>query len=117
MTTLNKVAAGRRQLNSAEQCDLATDVTGFGLMGHGREMALASNVSLRIDSTKVPLLPGARKCVQAGCVPGGLNSNREFAECVVRYEPGVDEISKRCCLIRRPPGACCFLFPAAKPMN
>ncbi len=93
MTTLNKVAA-ETAIEFGSDVHGATDVTGFGLMGHGREMALASNVSLRIDSTKVPLLPGARECVQAGCVPGGLNSNREFAECVVRYEPGVDETVK-----------------------
>jgi selenide,water dikinase len=62
-----------------------TDVTGFGLIGHAREMALGSDVSLRIMAPVVPLLEGAVECVRAGFVPGGLNANREFAEGCVAY--------------------------------
>ena len=68
-----------------------TDITGFGLIGHAREMALASNVALKIRSSRVPLLDGALECVRAGYIPGGLKANREFAECVVRYEPDIPE--------------------------
>ena len=63
-----------------------TDVTGFGLIGHAREMALASNVALRFFSKDILILPGALECIRAGHVPGGLVANREFAECVVGYE-------------------------------
>ncbi len=63
-----------------------TDVTGFGLIGHARELALASNVSLHIFSDKVAILPGALECIRAGYLPGGLIANRAFAECVVGYE-------------------------------
>ena len=62
-----------------------TDVTGFGLIGHAREMALASNVSLQFFASRIPLLAGALECVQAGYIPGGLKANREFAECLVAY--------------------------------
>jgi len=68
-----------------------TDVTGFGLIGHAREMALASEVSLRISAGSVPLLEGALECVRAGYVPGGLKNNRDFAECLVEYDDGVSE--------------------------
>jgi selenide,water dikinase len=89
MTTLNKaaaeVAAGFDGVHSM------TDVTGFGLIGHAREMALGSKVSLRISASQVPLLTGALECICAGYVPGGLNANREFAECCVEYEAGVPE--------------------------
>ncbi len=68
-----------------------TDVTGFGLVGHAREMSLGSNVSLSIRATRVPLLEGALECVRAGYVPGGLNANRDFAECCVEYGEGVSE--------------------------
>ena len=68
-----------------------TDITGFGLIGHAREVALASNVSLRIFSDKIPVLPGAQECIRAGYVPGGLKANREFAECVVGYEKEIPE--------------------------
>jgi selenide, water dikinase len=90
MTTLNfraaEVAASGKFTVHA-----ATDVTGFGLIGHAREMAAGSDVSLRIDSAKVPLLEGAMDCVRAGFIPGGLKNNREFAECLVGYEANVPE--------------------------
>jgi selenide,water dikinase len=70
-----------------------TDVTGFGLIGHAREMALASNVSLKIKASHVRLLDGAVECVEAGYIPGGLKANREFAECAVKFDEGVfDEL-------------------------
>jgi selenide, water dikinase len=68
-----------------------TDVTGFGLIGHAREIALASNVSLRFLANRIPLLEGALDCVRAGHIPGGLKANREFAECVVGYEDGISD--------------------------
>jgi selenide, water dikinase len=68
-----------------------TDITGFGLIGHAREVALASNVSLYIHATRIPLLDGALECVRAGHIPGGLKANREFAECVVAYDDGISE--------------------------
>jgi selenide, water dikinase len=93
MATLNKLSA-----EAAAELDGdihgATDITGFGLVGHAREIALASNVSLRIDSAKIPVLAGAVESVRAGCVPTGLKANRDFAECVVEFGPKVDEITK-----------------------
>lgn len=60
-----------------------TDVTGFGLLGHGREMAVASGVTLEIDVASIPFLPGALEYARAGAVPGGTKNNREFvAACV-----------------------------------
>jgi len=68
-----------------------TDVTGFGLIGHAREMALASNVSLVFRSASIPVLEGALDCIHAGYVPGGLKANRDFAECLVGYDSSVPE--------------------------
>jgi selenide, water dikinase len=66
-----------------------TDITGFGLIGHAREMALASNVSLVFQSANIPVLEGALDCIHAGHIPGGLIANRDFAECLVDYDPSV----------------------------
>jgi len=89
MTTLNKMAA---EVITAETAVHAlTDVTGFGLIGHAREMALASDVSLRLYASRIPLLEGALDCVRAGHIAGGLKANREFAECVVGYEGEIPE--------------------------
>jgi selenide, water dikinase len=68
-----------------------TDITGFGLIGHLREMLLASNVSAQISASAVPLLEGALECVAQGHIPGGLNNNRDFAECTVEYDAEVPE--------------------------
>ena len=93
MTMLNKLAA---EVAAELGGDVhgATDITGFGLVGHAREIALTSNVSLRIDSAKIPLLTGAVESVRAGCVPAGLKANREFAECAVEFGPRVDEVTR-----------------------
>jgi selenide, water dikinase len=93
MTTLNKLAADAAA-EVGDDVHAATDITGFGLVGHAREIALASNVSLRIDSAKIPMLAGAVDSVRAGCVPAGLKANRDFAECVVEFGPKVDEVTK-----------------------
>jgi len=95
MTTLNKAAAevitdGLRGERTFVVHAL-TDVTGFGLIGHAREMALASGVSLRLRASAVPLLTGALECVRTGYIPGGLKANREFAEYLVGYDDGIPD--------------------------
>jgi len=88
MTTLNMAgieAAKDFRVHSA------TDITGFGLIGHLREMAMGSKVSIRLHAGSVPWLEGALDCVRAGFVPGGLKANREFAECAVGYESDIPE--------------------------
>lgn len=85
MTTLNKNAA-IAIINAGLRVNAMTDVTGFGLAGHAREMALASSVTLEISMDDVPLLDGAIECVRANAIPGGLTSNRDFAECVVHNQ-------------------------------
>ena len=89
MTTLNKAAA--EIVTSGFAVHGMTDVTGFGLIGHAREMARASGVSLRIRASQVPLLEGALDCVRAGLIPGGLKANRNFAECSVEFAEEVSE--------------------------
>jgi selenide, water dikinase len=103
MTTLNKQAAeiitsarvvtGLRPVKPEQSSAFAvhalTDITGFGLIGHAREMAQASNVSMVIHSRNIPVLEGALECIRAGHIPGGLTANRDFAECLVEYDPSV----------------------------
>ena len=67
----------------------ATDVTGFGLLGHAREMAVGSAVSFIIDSAQVALLPEARELAQKGFLPGGLKRNQEFISGCAEFSPGV----------------------------
>ena len=89
MTTLNRAAAA--VITQHPGVHAMTDVTGFGLMGHGREMAMASEVTVEIATTQVPQLEGALEAIALGAVPAGLLANREFAECVARDDGHVDD--------------------------
>ena len=90
MTTLNKTAA-EVVMSGGFAVHAMTDVTGFGLIGHVREVARGSGVSVRLFASKVPLLEGALECVRAGYVPAGLKANRGFAESCVEYADDVPE--------------------------
>ena len=84
-----------------------TDVTGFGLIGHAREMALASGVTLEIAVDQVRFLPGAVEYARQGALPGGLKNNREFASCAVGGAArNCPPKSRPCFTIRKLPAAC-----------
>jgi selenide,water dikinase len=82
MTTLNRIAG-----DELMQWDVhaLTDVTGFGLLGHLRNIVAASKVGARVYFDRVPVLEAARQYVQAGIYPGGTNANHKFLADWVRY--------------------------------
>ncbi len=86
MTTLNRTAS--EVVASATGVHAMTDVTGFGLMGHGRELALGSGMAMELIVGQVPRIQGALEAVHRGAIPAGLLANREFAECVSMDAPG-----------------------------
>jgi selenide, water dikinase len=87
MLKLNREACDALRAGTVHGC---TDVTGFGLLGHARELAVASGVRLRIEAQRVPLLPGALAAARAGFLPGGLKSNLEFLDGCVEVSPAVE---------------------------
>jgi selenide,water dikinase len=68
----------------------ATDVTGFALLGHAWEMACASNVTIEIDSARLPLINGALELAAAGMLTSGDKTNREYVGADVSIADGVD---------------------------
>ena len=88
MSRLNKTAG---QL--AMEFDLrgGTDVTGFGLLGHGVEMAEASGVLLYFENSKLPFLSGARGYAEKGIFPGGAFDNKGYFEKHVKFDEKLDE--------------------------
>ena len=82
MLTLNRQVCEAMLHYDVHGC---TDVTGFGLIGHAREMALASSVTIEIEVDAVRFLPGALEYARLGAIPGGLKNNREFAGCTVEF--------------------------------
>jgi selenide,water dikinase len=80
MLTLNRKACEAMLQYDVHGC---TDVTGFGLIGHAREMALASGVTLEIEVDRLRFLDGALEYARLGAIPGGLKNNREYASYAV----------------------------------
>lgn len=88
MLTLNRTISEALSVLEVHGC---TDVTGFGLLGHAREMALASNVTLEISASAIRFLPGALEYSKMGARSGGLNNNRDFVESCVTMAAEIPE--------------------------
>jgi selenide, water dikinase len=86
MTLLN---AGASEAALAAGVRAATDVTGFGLLGHLHRMLAASKAAARIDAGAVPLLPGALELAAAGFVSGGTRANTERMRAFTKIDPEV----------------------------
>jgi len=91
MTQLNDVAC---ELGRRHQVRAATDVTGFGLLGHLRNLVEASRVTVTLRTSDVPTLPGAIELARSGCVPGGTRRNLAYAGAVTRFAEAVDEAQR-----------------------
>jgi selenide,water dikinase len=86
MTTLNRAAS---QAMIAAGAHAATDITGFGLLGHAFELARASGVRLRIAATRVPIYELARELIAVGIAPGGSRNNAREHDAFATVAPGV----------------------------
>lgn len=86
MTTSAAAASAAMQQAGAHAC---TDVTGFGLLGHAYEMARASDVCLKIESTRVPLLPDVLELIAQGMLTRGDKNNRAYVGDTIKIEEHV----------------------------
>jgi selenide, water dikinase len=95
MTTLNAGAA-RAMLAVGREGGVhaATDVTGFGLLGHLHTLLEASGTAAEVQAATVPLLPRARELVERGAVPGGTTRNAEGVAAAVSFAPSVDAATR-----------------------
>ena len=91
MTPLNNIAS---ELMVECGAHAATDITGFGLLGHAYEMAHCSEVSIRFHLGKLPLLPNALKFAEDWAVPGGTNANMEYMADKVQLPPNLTDSHK-----------------------
>ena len=88
MAALNRRAA---QLAQQVGVHTATDVTGFGLLGHSSEMANLSGVGLRFHLSQLPFLDGARDYAEQWLFPGGANRNQDYFGCGVHFAQGISD--------------------------
>jgi selenide, water dikinase len=91
MTTLNRGAADALRPASPHA---VTDVTGFGLVGHARELAAGAGVRVEIDMAAVGILPGARELAAEGHIPGGSHTNLELAARYAEFDDELDELDR-----------------------
>ena len=91
MTTLN---AGAARAMLAVGVRAATDVTGFGLLGHLQSLLRASRVAAQVDLAAVPFLPRVRELAERGAIPGGTRRNLESVAAAVTFGPGVDAVAQ-----------------------
>ena len=91
MKVLNRHAAHLAQRFEAHAC---TDISGYGILGHGLEMAQASRVRLRLHFADIPLLPGAREYAEQEIFPGGLGRNRDYVLPHVRFADSIDATNR-----------------------
>ena len=92
----------------------ATDITGYGLLGHGLEIADSAGVRLVIQARAIPMLRGASRYVHAGCVPGGSADNQLYFGPRVRFEPALDEYARVLLFDAQTSGGLLLSVPAAQ---
>ena len=83
MAQLNNTAS---ELMVKHHAHAATDITGFGILGHGYEIASASGVTIQISFEKLPLIPNVLKFAEAGTLTGGANANKDYLEDKVKID-------------------------------
>ena len=108
MTTLNRAAA---DLIVREGVTAATDVTGFGLLGHGLEMARASGTRFVFDASALPALEGAQEMAVAGVETGGAAHNRRYVALALSVADGVAPELVTIATTRRHQADCCSPSP------
>jgi len=86
MLTLNRRAAEIMLEVGVSAC---TDVTGYGLLGHLREIVTASGVGARVEAAGVPVIPETEELVRAGAVPGGTHNNYRYLREAVQWDPAL----------------------------
>ena len=88
MAALNRGAA---QLAQRVGIHAATDITGFGLLGHASEMANLGKIGLRLHLDRLPFLPGAREYAEQWLFPAGANRNQDYFGCSVAFAPEISD--------------------------
>ncbi len=94
ISSTTKLNTPGRELSSIEGVHAITDVTGFGLLGHAREVALGSQLTVKIESSRVPFLPQAEALAAQGFITGASNRNWAGYSKDVKLDSSIDDIRR-----------------------
>jgi selenium donor protein len=111
MAMLNKFAA---EVMMEIGANAATDVTGFGLLGHLSEMCEASSVSAKIDYSALPFLPTVKELAENGTIPGGTRRNLKFVKDKVKFGEHLTDTDKLLLADAQTSGGLLIALPAEK---
>jgi len=92
----------------------ATDITGYGLLGHLLEVCRASKVGARVAAGALPILPGARDYAARGFVPGGTRANLDYALAHAAFASSVAEVDRLLCADAQTSGGLLLAVPEAR---
>ncbi|MDD3877193.1 MAG: selenide, water dikinase SelD [Bacteroidales bacterium] len=114
MKQLNKAGT---QIMQAYHIKSATDITGFGILGHALKMALGSEVTIQIDSDKVPFFDGVSELLEVGCIPGACFRNLEYVEAFCQFDKSLDYNKKMLLLDAQTSGGLLICCPEIKALS
>ncbi len=110
MKELNRTAS---EIMTKYEVHACTDITGFGLLGHGFEMAKGSDKAIRVDSSRIKILNGALEMSALGIVPGGAKSNMAWLSCTVDIDESVSVPVRNILFDPQTSGGLLFSLPEA----
>ena len=114
MKTLNNAASAAMNSAGANAC---TDITGYGLIGHLINIAEASNVTIEIEASRIPIIDGAVRLAEEGSVSGGTNRNLDEATSSVQWHPNVSKLARLLlCDAQTSGGLAIVVPPESKPI-
>ena len=111
MSTLNRAAAAAMTKVGVHA---ATDITGFGLMGHLKSMVKGSGVAAQVNLHQVPVLPGVWELLEQGIAPGGTGRNRDSVADALRWHPDLSDSDQLLLCDAQTSGGLLISVPAAK---
>jgi selenide,water dikinase len=114
MKQLNKQSAVIMQKYGVK---CATDITGFGLLGHALKLAVASNVTIKIDASSVPFFKGVRELLELGCIPSACFRNLEYVEEHCKFESALSYNNKMLMLDAQTSGGMLICCPFGKELQ
>ncbi len=106
MKRLNRAGA---EIMQKYDIKCATDITGFGLLGHAMHIARASGITLEFSAAQLPVLPGVRPLIDMGCIPGAAFRNQKYVEAVTSFATDLSYVDRMLTLDPQTSGGLLFL--------